>query len=187
MKKKLFLIIFLSTALSLAGCVANMPPVVISGGGRPLPPQRPLELYVYIWNETDYGLEIALKGPQGAKVIYLAGHEELLQPLTRGGEYRYFVSSSALGMIGEAEGRFIILPGRMDTYRGRVAGYHLIIRSLSWRSERSRRHFNAGPVGGEIKYGDRTEITGSIAGVRIPSRVILEGPASLISDILTRY
>ena len=80
----------------------------------------------------------------------------------------------------------MVLPGRMAIYRGRVEGKHLEIRSLSWRSERSKRILTAGPISGEIKYGSSSdEISGSVAGVKMPV-VILEGPASFINGILTR-
>lgn len=175
--------------VNLVGCATMNPhpSVTVVSGGKGLPPQPPLELLVYIWNESGYGVAIVLDGPRGRTKIYLAADEELLQPLTRGGEYRYFVTSTALGMFGETESSFQIVPGETREYRGRIAGYHLVIDRLNWKDKPSRRFFGAGATNGEIHYGSHEDtVRGSVGGVEIPAEVRLGGGFAVLNRILTR-
>jgi hypothetical protein len=186
----LFLLIWgfiFSLMLNFFGC-ATATKVVVVERGKPLPPQPPLELLVYVWNETDYTVEVVLQRPYGGqKKIFVAAGDQLLQPLARGGDYRYFVSASALGMVGEEEGSFRIVPGETRDYRGRIAGYHIVVDRLSWKEKPSRNFFSSGAADGEIRYGSRKdEISGSVKGIKVPAKLELEGGFAFINRILTR-
>lgn len=186
------ILIFLAGLLFLVatGCAATRPVVVIKE--KPLPPEPKLELLVYGWNESDHEVEITLiKKATGEKKFFVldAGVNMPVQPLKEYGEYAYYAFISVPGMVWEKYEEFEIRPHHKEEYKGRTAGYHIVIEigEHGWKKKRERNYLSLGSASGEIRYGSNEDVVrGSIAGVEIPAEVRLGGGFAVLGRILTR-
>lgn len=129
--KKLIVLLF---GLVLLGCAAAPRQVIMTSGN--LPPQPTLELALYVWNETRWTTQVELVRNYERKTLLLAPHTNILVRLKKPGEYRYLVvgRDPRLGYTGNLDGQFAIIPGRIASHEGRLAGYHLVIRGLRYNA-----------------------------------------------------
>ena len=190
-----YIAIFIAFCLLLgffAGCAALSPRTQriekIESATAKLPPAPKMELLLYIWNEIDEEAEIIIQRENGEKKFILEGQTQTLLPLTKGGEYYFFVKTESLGIKGIMEGSFAVLPGQIKAHRGRLAGFHLVInyKNIRWNGKRMRneKKFGNDMYSGNIKYERRQDkIT-----IKTPvgnARAALSGGPAVLLRILT--